>query len=164
MSCALNPDVGIPHRRRSFSSLPSFNQTRLSLVLALALACCGCSQGDGRLPVYPVTGKITVFGEVPEGALVILYPQAQGGDTEIRPSGKVRRDGTFSLTTYDADDGAPTGEYSATIQWNKLIQNGRDYKAGPNVVPKDYASRETSPWKIKVEALPKELEPLAIAK
>jgi hypothetical protein len=134
----------------------------LMACIGLALLVAGCSGGDGRVPVYPVTGKVTVLKEVPVGALVVFYPVQGGVESELRPSGKVGQDGSFRLTTYDADDGAPAGDYTATIQWNKLIKKGKDYAAGPDVIPKDYASRETSPWKIKVADAPNELEPLAI--
>ncbi len=133
---------------------------------ALGVACVswGCSGGDGRVAVYPVNGRVSVAGEVPEGALVVLYPARKLGEEELRPSGRVAKDGSFRLTTYEADDGAPTGEYTATVQWNKLVKKGRDYAAGPNVVPKTYANPETSAWKIKVAEAPNELPPLRITR
>lgn len=146
-------------------------------LLASSLAClaailAGCGRDDGRVPVYPAKGKVTVSGEVPEGALVVLYPVKKvaqaggepGSAEELRPSGRVKPDGTFSLTTYDAEDGAPAGEYSATIQWNKLIKQGQDYKAGPNIVPAAYAAPESSPWKITVSESSSDLEPIDIKK
>ena len=132
--------------------------TSLGAILLVA----GCSGGDSRIPVYPVKGKVTVAGGVPEGALVVLYPVLGGGGTELRPSAKVKQDGSFSLTTYDADDGAPPWDYIATIQWNKLVKKGNDYVAGPDVIPPRYANRETSPWKVKVADAPTELSPLVI--
>lgn len=124
----------------------------------------GCSRDDGRVPVYPVKGKVTLAKEIPEGALVVFYPIQEGGEGELRPSAKVRSDGSFSLTTYDAEDGAPAGEYTGTLQWNKLVKKGRDYVAGPDAIRKDYTGRQTSPWKIKVTDGPNELAPLAILK
>ena len=132
------------------------------LVLSLAMLPIGCGRPDGRVAVYPVRGKVRMSGSVPEGALVVLYPAKGATTQELRPSGKVKPDGSFSLTTYDADDGAPTGEYTATIEWNKLIKRGQDYVAGPNVVPPEYAKPETSGWKIKVAEAPADLEPLDI--
>lgn len=146
-----------PHPRWLGGAIPC-----VWLVLVMMFA--GCGDEEGRIPVYKVTGKVTVSGEVPEGALVVLYPAKIQGDQELRPSGKVRSDGSFSLTTYDADDGAPVGEYTATIEWNKLIKRGQDSVAGPNVIAKDYAKRESSTWKIKVEDTPNELPPLQITK
>src|SRR5688572_9444304 len=115
---------------------------RVSAWVALSVMCLsgGCSGDDGRLPVILVHGKLTVAGEFPEGALVVLYPSQKLGEDEIRPSGRVQNDGSFRVTTYEAVDGAPTGEYTATVQWNKLVKKGGDYSAGPNVIPKVYAS------------------------
>src|SRR3954451_7314937 len=79
------------------------------LSAGLAAFAAGCGGAEGRVPVYPAIGKVTIKGEVPEGALVVLYPAKPGGEVELRPSGKVKQDGSFSLTTYDADDGAPAG-------------------------------------------------------
>jgi hypothetical protein len=134
------------------------------VALAVAVLAAGCSGGDGRVAVHPVKGKVTVAGEIPEGALIVLYAAKGGGAQELRPSARVAKDGSFSLTTYDAEDGAPTGRYTGTIQWNKLVKKGADYKAGPDVIPKAYASPEKSPWKIEVADAPKELPPLDIKK
>src|SRR5262245_38760390 len=127
--------------RRRLDSSPArwVGQTVPLCCIGLVVLVAGCSGGDGRVPVYPVKGKVTAAGEIPEGALIVLYPARGGGESELRPSAKVRRDGSFSLTTYDAEDGAPQGDYIATVQWNKLIKKGKDYAAGPDVIPKDYA-------------------------
>src|SRR4051794_21088336 len=85
--------------------------------LALATVLAGCSRPAGRVPVYPVAGRVAVTGEVPEGALVVLHA-SQGDAKDLRPSGKVFKDGSFRVTTYDADDGAPAGEYKVTVHWN----------------------------------------------
>ena len=146
------------------SDLPDRRAAGLLCWLGLAALLAGCSDGDGRVPVYPVKGKVTVAGEVPEGALLVLYPAARGGENELRPSAKVKHDGSFHLTTYEADDGAPSGEYTATIQWNKLIKRGQDYVGGPNVIDKRYTSRDTSPWKVTVTTGPNELPPIEIKK
>ena len=144
--------------------MPGISRAKAALLLAVSLSTFdGCGGDDGRVPVYPVKGKVTVSGEVPLGALVVLYP-TQKGAKELRPSGKVGADGSFTLTTYEADDGAPAGEYVATIQWNKLVKRGNDYSAGPNAVPKQYGSQESSPWKVRVAETPNVLEPYAIGK
>ena len=123
----------------------------------------GCSEPDGRLPVYRVAGRVSVRNEVPEGALVVLYPTG-AAPGEIRPSAKVQQDGSFELTTYETSDGAPAGEYVATLQWNKIKKQGGDYVAGPNLVPRAYAVATTSPWKVRVAAEPNTLPPLAISR
>ena len=141
--------------------------TRAALLLSTvwaAFAAAGCSKDDGRIPVYPVKGKVSVLGQVPEGALVVLYPTPGATNLEIRPSGKVKQDGSFELTTYEADDGAPVGDYTATIQWNKLVKRGPDTVAGPNAVPPKFGSPDTSPWKIKVGAAPTDLTEFSVTK
>ncbi|WP_246196651.1 hypothetical protein [Aquisphaera giovannonii] len=134
----------------------------MAALLAPLIAVAGCSGNDGRVAVYPVKGKVTVGGEVPEGALVVLHPTGGAGATEHSPSGKVKQDGSFSLTTYEAEDGAPAGNYVATIQWNKLIKKGNDFVAGPNAVAKEYGSKDSSPWQVTVESKPNELPPREI--
>ena len=130
----------------------------------LAALLAGCSGPDGRVPVYSVKGKVAFAGEAPVGALIVLHPIDGGGVKAPRPSAKVGADGSFSVTTYDAGDGAPAGAYTATIQWNRLVKKGQDYVAGPNVIPKAYEAPETSPWKITVATAPNELGAIEIKK
>ena len=133
----------------------------LGSVLTAALV--GCSGGEGRVPVYPVAGKVTVKGETPAGALVVFHP-AGGSADAVRPTGKVRDDGTFAVTTYDGEDGAPAGDYAVTVQWNKLVKKGNDYQAGPNAVPQPYSHPDATPWKVKIAAARNDLEPRDLVK
>jgi hypothetical protein len=115
----------------------------------------GCSAAPGRLSVVPVTGKVTFKGAAPDGALLVFHPirplpKQEGGIDTPDPSGQVKPDGTFQLTTYDGNDGAPEGEYAVTLQWYKPIKSGADTKAGPNVIPAKYGDPGKTPWKVKV--------------
>jgi hypothetical protein len=76
----------------------------------------GC--GDGKLPLYPVTGKVLVDGKPAAAAMVIFCP-IEGSDELLRerPFGITASDGTFQLTTYVKDDGGPAGEYKILAQW-----------------------------------------------
>jgi hypothetical protein len=122
----------------------------------------GCSKNDDRVPVFPVSGKVTFKGDVPNGAFVVFHPRTANAKA-FKPSGQVKEDGTFQLTTYDGNDGAPAGEYDVTIQWNKLVQKGADVTAGPNVIPGAYAKPDTSPLKnIKIAEGPNTLGPFTI--
>lgn len=137
-------------RTKALGADPSAARRLGAAAVLVGLLAAGCGGGEGRVPVYPVGGTVKVGGEAPEGALVVLYPARDAKNQEIRPSAKVSKDGSFKLTTYDADDGAPAGDYVATIQWNKLVKRGSDFVAGPDVIPADYASPEKSPWKVSV--------------
>jgi hypothetical protein len=94
---------------------------RRSVVLfALAFAgSAGCGKNDGRVEVYPVSGKVLSRGAPAEGAEVTFYPVAQ----ELKkpgmpiPSAFVGSTGTFHLRSYDPEDGAPAGEYNVTVFW-----------------------------------------------
>jgi hypothetical protein len=74
----------------------------------------------------------------------------------------VGADGSFSLSTYDKDDGAPAGEYAVTIEWQKLVTKGQEAEVGPNVLPDRYGKPQTSPLKATVTDAPTDLPPLRL--
>ena len=85
----------------------------------------GC--GDGKLPRYPVSGRVLVDGQPADGALVIFVPvQASEEAMQKRPTGFADASGNFQLTTIDKDDGAPAGEYKVLIQWPQKTQASTD--------------------------------------
>lgn len=133
----------------------------LTLVLLPALvAVSGCE--EARIPVFPVTGKVTFKGQPAVGARVVLHAVNPPTDDIVAPSGKVSGDGTFAITVYEPGDGAPQGDYVATVQWNKLVTGDGGSGAGPNVLPKEYASVKTSPIKVSVSGGPTEIPPIDI--
>lgn len=89
----------------------------LAFVLIGSLLALGC--GNGKPAVVPATGKVIFARSKPAvGALVVFHPSPEqekviGG----KPFGKVGPDGTFKLTTYNEDDGAPEGDYGVTVDW-----------------------------------------------
>ena len=148
--------------RVAVSSNSAVKAAAVSLLGAVVIVGCS-SQQDARVPVFPVKGSVSVAGQIPDGALVVLYPTGSSAG-DIRASGKVKSDGSFSLSTYEADDGAPAGEYVATVQWNKLVKTAQGYSAGPNVISKSYSDPASSVWKVKVAEAPNELPPIVIKK
>lgn len=89
-----------------------------ALFLCALVGTAGC--GTRRPPVVPVGGKVMYKKTTPaHGALVVFHPASYDIEKQIggKPVGKVREDGTFTLTTYEEDDGAPEGEYGVTIDW-----------------------------------------------
>jgi hypothetical protein len=94
---------------------------RRGLLAAIALAAgfaAGCGN-NGQKPTYPVQGQLLYKGTEPAvGAMVVFNPiPADPSPTAIKPLGEVKEDGSFALTTYKADDGAPAGEYDVTVIW-----------------------------------------------
>jgi hypothetical protein len=70
--------------------------------------------GIRRRTVYPTEGSVYFQGKPAAGARVTLIPVDKGRDRYF-PTGKVGPDGSFKLTTYETDDGAPAGRYHVTI-------------------------------------------------
>jgi uncharacterized CHY-type Zn-finger protein len=69
--------------------------------------------GGGRRTVFPTEGMVFYKGKPAVGAVVTLIPEDKRD--HYFPWGKVREDGSFRLTTYEPDDGAPAGRYKVTI-------------------------------------------------
>ena len=108
-----------------------------------------------------MTGKLTLDGQAPDGAKLVLHPtNVQGEPTGAAPNARVGGDGSFSVSSYSPNDGAPPGEYVVTVEWYKVSPEGAP---GPNVIPKEYASPKTSPIKVTIKAgAPTTLDPIAI--
>ena len=69
---------------------------------------------------------------------------------------RAEADGSFALSTYTANDGAPAGEYAVTVVWwNPPVD--AEGKPGPNLLPQRYAKPETTPLKAVVKAGPNEV-------
>lgn len=79
----------------------------------------GCGGSEERPELQPAQGTLLINGEPAEGATVIFHP-ASGTDFDARgtrPKGTVGGDGTFQVTSYQANDGIPTGDYQVGIIW-----------------------------------------------
>ncbi len=139
----------------------TFGRLALVAVLFVSIAAiCGCA--EKRVNVFPVSGKVTYKGKPAAGAIVVLHPVNAVGFEGVAPIGTVGDDGSFTLTVYDPGDGAPEGDYVATIQWRKMVVGKGGAGAGPNVLPKQYSSAATSPVKVSVSGGPTEIPPIAI--
>lgn len=121
----------------------------LSVVLLAALGGCGAKSEPERVAVFPVQGSITFKGQPMPGAIVTLHPKAPIENVPS-PRAQVDKDGKLKVTTFNGGDGAPAGEYTVTVQWYKLVKNGADLIAGPNVVPRKYGQPGSSDLVVKV--------------
>lgn len=80
----------------------------------------GCSSGDTERPLrVPATGKVLYQGQPVEGAHVTFAPQDQ---TTSPAFGTTDAQGTFTLSTFDVEDGAQPGTYAVTI--SKTVTEG----------------------------------------
>lgn len=112
----------------------------LIFVLLMAILPISCGSSTSRRPVFPTSGKILLNGKPAENALVVFHPM-NASDGEAKPRGKVGPDGTYKLTTYDTDDGAPAGEYRVTVE---LWLAGRGDEAPSNRLRPNLAKPESS--------------------
>jgi hypothetical protein len=130
--------------------------------LAATLGTGGCARDEARAPVFPVHGQVRFKGAPAPGAFLVFHPLEDAGDEPLRPTGLVAPDGSFALTTYDKDDGAPPGDYAVTVEWRKLVTKGEDAEAGPNILPDRYGRPETTPLKVTIAEEPNDLPPLEV--
>jgi hypothetical protein len=89
--------------------------------VALLLPACG---RGSRKAVYPVHGYVFDTNNKPaSGALVVFHPLEDDASDHDKPRAFVAEDGSFALSTYEKDDGAPEGEYAVTIEWRPKSAN-----------------------------------------
>jgi len=122
-----------------------------SLVLGVAA---GCTRSD-RTPVHPARGQVFYDGRAIPHALVTLHPVGASEKDTPKPRGTVDKDGRFVLTTYEAGDGAPAGEYGVTVEWwlSKTAPGTPEGDSPPpsNHLPARYARVESSRLRVRIE-------------
>ena len=130
------------------------------LAAGLALLPLACRGENSHKPTFAVTGKVTIDGKPAEHATVVLHPVGGGGPEVVKPRGKVTTNGTFTLTTYDGNDGAPAGDYLVTVElW---LAGVRADDPPSNRLPAKFAKPEASGLTATVLAGPTTLEPIAL--
>lgn len=151
-------------RRASAGSQARWDRSHWFILSAAALMLAGCSSKkvEGRKPVFPVRGKLLVSDQPAPGAMVVFHPAGGSYDAE-RPFAHVGPDGSFSLTTYQASDGAPEGEYLVTVEWYASADRNAP-APWPNVLPLKYARPESSDVRVRVTQGPNELQPIVISR
>jgi hypothetical protein len=102
-----------------------------------------------RKPTYRTRGVVLFKGVPAAGAYVVLY--SEGKDSRsVRADGLAGADGTFQLSTYEANDGVPSGEYRVTVELRRPRFDASG-KPGLNVLPAKYADAKTSPLKCAIK-------------
>lgn len=115
--------------------------------------------------VHPVQGKVILDGQPLANAAIVLH---RVGDSKLpmnlHPRAKATEDGTFKLETFDPADGAPDGDFVATVFLTKETEVDGEKQAGPNLLPAVYSKPETSPLRLKITSSTRELHPLELTK
>lgn len=112
-------------------------------------------------PVHPVAGRVALGKAVPAGAEIVFHPVAGELPEQAVPRATVRDDGSFTVSTFQSDDGAPEGKYVVTIQWFRLSNDGAP---GPNVLPRRYAAPESTPLQVAIAPGSNQLAPFTICR
>lgn len=110
------------------------------------------SVAHNRKPTQAVQGKVFFEGTPTPGAMLIFHMITDPAKKPVRTADAlVEADGSFTMSTYTANDGAPAGDYVVTVVWPRPLYDGLG-KPGPNQLPASYASVETTPLKATVKA------------
>jgi hypothetical protein len=129
----------------------------LVVVIGTGLAGCSGSNSMPALHVYEVKGKILLADGRPlNGGWVSFVPK---GDLPVTPSSAINSDGTFSLVTGGAGEGAPAGEYKVRVDAPQL---GAVPKGKKPPFPIKYADEDSSGLVVTVRAEPNHLEPIRL--
>jgi len=133
--------------------------TAVIAVNALVFTSCGKS---GRQPVYAVQGHVLYEGKPVPNAQVVLHPLADDKNQPVRPTGRAAEDGSFALTTYEAGDGAPEGEYAVTVDLRRRDPEVEG-DASRSVLPARYLKSATSPLRVQIKKGKNELPPFELS-
>ncbi|WP_437229230.1 carboxypeptidase regulatory-like domain-containing protein [Planctomicrobium sp. SH661] len=141
----------------------------VSLGMLLLQGCARQNDPEGWLPTQATSGRVVVNGEPAKGAIVRLYPVATqaNANSPIVPTGTVQEDGSFQLTTYRSDDGAPEGEYKVTLEWpdpNMNSAKGGMPEDPPDRLKKRFSNPEKSTIKRSITSGENQLEPIVLEK
>jgi hypothetical protein len=93
-------------------------------ILAALMLVSGCGKKDEpfRKETIQVTGQILVDGQPPGSPIQISCHDLNGMDQE-HPSvsqANSESDGQFVISTYEAGDGVPPGDYALTFTWGEF--------------------------------------------
>jgi hypothetical protein len=95
-----------------------------------------------RKPVHPVRGHVFMDGTpLPDGAVAFYLINPDAKKPTKTADAMLEADGSFVLSSYTANDGAPVGEYVVTVSGSAA-----------QIVPAKYAKPETSDLRVTVKA------------
>jgi hypothetical protein len=92
---------------------------------------------------------------------VVLHPLADDKDHPVRPTGRTGENGSFALTTYEAYDGAPEGEYIITVDLRRRDPDAEG-DVSHSVLPARYLKPDTSPLRAQIRKRNNDLPPIEL--
>lgn len=136
---------------------------RALLILILPSVCAlGCGAGGDewsakRPKVYPASGVVNFNGKPLEGATVQYMSQTH----DLAAAGTTDARGRFTLTTYDANDGAVEGLHKVVVKKTAYEEKKTKYDSPEErsvallpkeLLPMKYANSTTTPIEVTVSA------------
>jgi len=126
--------------------------------LLLVAVLLGCGAG-GKPPAIPVKGKVLFRKDTPAaGAMIVFHPVSDDYERLIggKPFAVVQQDGSFTLTTYQENDGAPEGEYGISVDWrvkpkNFLVFDSESSSSGKQMLKEKYTDPRKPFMKVTVK-------------
>lgn len=123
---------------------------RATFIIVFLSIMAGCGGGANQLETAPVTGKVLFKGKPLTGGTIMFHPKKEGNPA----TGEIRSDGSYTLTTYRAHDGAVLGEHVVTI-----LPAGAEGAPPPlpgaeaeqSGIPERYTDAKTSPLRAEVK-------------
>jgi hypothetical protein len=142
-----------------------------ALVLAVAPLLAGCAKQEFqnlRQATYPVQGQVTLDGKPVANATIVFKPvDPSKFKWREQPQAKSDDQGRFNAFTYEANDGAPAGDYRVGIAVLAAAEDeGNDQvrrDASAAKIPARYSDAATSGLTAKVEAKPTDLAPFELS-
>jgi hypothetical protein len=133
-------------------------------VFALCFASCGSA---GAKKLYPVDGKLLYKGKPAAGVQVIFHLQNDSSPQAVVPSGVTVEDGSFTLTSYNTESGAPAGSYYVLLFWPEHRSPGGKTAHQVKSIPGDFFKGRFTDQKkpgffADVKAAPNHLDPFEI--
>lgn len=126
---------------------------RRFVLLCCCVAVLGCGGEEPfRKATSPVKGKVTVDGAAPGSEIQIVCHFLGTADTQHPTYSQAATDaeGNFSISTYEAGDGIPAGDYVLVFTWRDYNVMARSY-TGPDKLKNRYSDPMTSPIKLTVK-------------
>ncbi len=114
-----------------------------ALLIAVAV---GCSD---HLQTYPVSGKVQFSSG---GAVHVGTVELKSREHKVHARGQIQPDGSFSLTTYQEDDGAIEGDHDCVVVQMVVAEAVDAHRPSTiGVVDRRFANYSTSGLAVQIE-------------
>lgn len=138
---------------------------------ALLLVANGCGDPPAvEVPVHPARGNVLFRGKPVAGGAIYLHAVQSASQAFPKPHARIAADGTFQLSTYRENDGAPPGEYTVTVSWRVPVNKQaadelkeEDWDQGREQLPARYQNPQKSGLRITITPGQNELPPLRLS-